>query len=79
VDIREATPEAVRSRIGLVPQETVIFGTTARENIGYGRPGARDDEIEAAAKAAGTSHFLVNAARACPVARDNASLSREPY
>ena len=38
VDIRKAAPEAVRARIGLVPQETVIFGTTARENIGYGRP-----------------------------------------
>jgi ATP-binding cassette subfamily B protein len=58
VDIREATPEAVRSRIGLVPQETVIFGTTARENIGYGRPGARDDEIEAAAKAAAANSFI---------------------
>ena len=41
-------PEAVRGRIVLVPQETVIFGTTARENIGYGRPGASQEEIEAA-------------------------------
>jgi ATP-binding cassette subfamily B protein len=58
IDIQNAAPEAVRSRIGLVPQETVIFGTTARENIGYGRPGASDDEIEAAAQAAAADGFI---------------------
>jgi ATP-binding cassette subfamily B protein len=58
VDIRTATPEAVRSRIGLVPQETMIFGTTARENIGYGRPGASDAEVEAAAEAAAADSFI---------------------
>jgi ATP-binding cassette subfamily B protein len=58
VDIRRATPEAVRSRIGLVPQETMIFGTTARENIGYGKPGASDAEIESAAKAAAADDFI---------------------
>ncbi|MDH3749416.1 MAG: ABC transporter transmembrane domain-containing protein, partial [Gammaproteobacteria bacterium] len=42
VDISQAAPEAVRARIGLVPQETVIFGTTAKENIRYGRPDATD-------------------------------------
>lgn len=58
VDIQNAAPEAVRSRIGLVPQETVIFGTTARENIGYGRPGASHEDIEAAAKAAAADEFI---------------------
>ncbi|NIL94161.1 MAG: ATP-binding cassette domain-containing protein [Woeseiaceae bacterium] len=58
VDIGQAAPEDVRARIGLVPQETVIFGTTARENIGYGRPGASDQEIEAAAVAAAADHFI---------------------
>ena len=58
VDIRSTTPEAVRSRIGLVPQETMIFGTTARENIGYGRPGASDAEVEAAAEAAAADGFI---------------------
>ena len=58
VDIRHAAPEAVRARIGLVPQETVIFGTSARENIGYGRPGASDSEIEAAAQAAEADGFI---------------------
>jgi len=58
VDISQAAPEAVRSRIGLVPQETIIFGTSARENIRFGRPGASDDEIEEAARAAAADDFL---------------------
>ena len=58
VDISRAAPEAVRARIGLVPQETVLFGTTARENIGYGRPGASNAEIEAAARAAAADDFI---------------------
>ena len=51
-------PEVLRARIGLVPQETIIFGTSARENIGYGRPGASDAEIEAAARAAAADEFI---------------------
>jgi ATP-binding cassette subfamily B protein len=58
VDIAQADPGAVRARVGLVPQETVIFGTTARENIRYGRPGASDAEIEAAARAAAAAEFI---------------------
>ena len=58
VDISDSAPEAVRSRIGLVPQETVIFGTTASENIGFGRPGASDVEIRAAAEAAAADEFI---------------------
>jgi len=58
VDISTAAPEAVRAHIGLVPQETVIFGTTASENIGYGRPGASDAEIRAAAEAAAADEFI---------------------
>jgi ATP-binding cassette subfamily B protein len=48
----------VRARIGLVPQETMIFGATARENIRYGRPGASDADIEAAASAAAADDFI---------------------
>jgi ATP-binding cassette subfamily B protein len=59
IDIALADPSAVRAHIGLVPQETVIFGTTARENIRYGRPGASDAEIEAAARAAAADEFIV--------------------
>jgi ATP-binding cassette subfamily B protein len=58
VDIARADPVAVRSRIGLVPQETMIFGASARENIRYGRPGASDAEIEAAAQAAAADEFI---------------------
>jgi ATP-binding cassette subfamily B protein len=51
-------PVALRRQIGLVPQETVLFGATARENIRYGRPDATDAEIEAAARAAAADDFL---------------------
>ena len=53
VDQREA-----RMRIGLVPQDPVIFGTSALENIRYGRPGASDDEVRAAAEAAQAMEFI---------------------
>jgi ATP-binding cassette subfamily B protein len=58
VDIARASPEAVRARVGLVPQETMIFGASARENIRYGRPDAGDAEIEAAARAAAAEEFI---------------------
>ena len=51
-------PVALRMQIGLVPQDTVLFGASARENIRYGRPGASDGEIEAAARAAAADEFL---------------------
>lgn len=59
VDIAQADPQAVRARIGIVPQETVIFGASARENIRFGRPDATDEEIEIAAKAAAAHEFIV--------------------
>jgi ATP-binding cassette, subfamily B, bacterial len=59
VDIARARPGDVRARIGLVPQDTVLFGTSARENIRYGRPGASDAEIEAAARAAAADEFIL--------------------
>jgi ATP-binding cassette subfamily B protein len=52
VDIAQAEPSALRGRIGIVPQDPVIFSTTAWENIRYGRPDATDDEIRAAGHAA---------------------------
>jgi ATP-binding cassette subfamily B protein len=58
VDIARAVPDEVRKRIGLVPQDTVLFGASARENIRYGRPDASDPEIEAAARAAEADEFL---------------------
>jgi ATP-binding cassette, subfamily B, bacterial len=58
VDLRMANPAALRSRIGLVPQDPVIFGADAWENIRYGRPDASDAEIREAANAAHASEFL---------------------
>ncbi len=47
-----------RQEISLVPQDPVIFATSARENIRFGRPGATDEEVEAAARAAAADEFL---------------------
>ena len=58
INIALADPRALRARIGLVPQETIVFGTTARENIRYGRPGASDAEVETAAQAAAADTFI---------------------
>ena len=58
IDISQLRPEELRRQIGLVPQDTVLFGASARENIGYGRPGASNEEIEAAARAAAADEFL---------------------
>jgi ATP-binding cassette subfamily B protein len=56
--LADLRPEDIRAQIGLVPQETVLFGASARENIRYGRPAASDAEIEAAAVAAAADEFL---------------------
>ncbi len=61
IDDRRLTdlkPQDIREHIGLVPQDTVLFGASARENIRYGRPTAGDAEIEAAAVAAAADEFL---------------------
>lgn len=58
VNLREAAPAEVRARIGLVPQDPVIFAADAWENIRYGRPGATNEEIRAAAVAAAAADFL---------------------
>ncbi|MBK1979273.1 ABCB family ABC transporter ATP-binding protein/permease [Achromobacter xylosoxidans] len=51
-DIRDVTQASLRAAIGVVPQDTVLFNDTIRYNIGYGRPGASDAEIEHAARLA---------------------------
>ena len=58
IDLRDADPAAVRSRIALVPQETIIFAASAHDNIRYGRWDASDEEIVEAAKAANAHEFL---------------------
>ena len=58
VAIDKADPRAVRERLGLVPQDAVIFAADAMENIRYGRPGASDDEVLVAAAAANADEFI---------------------
>ncbi|MFL0412583.1 ABC transporter transmembrane domain-containing protein [uncultured Sphingomonas sp.] len=58
VDLRDADPGAVRARIAMVPQETVIFGASARDNLRYGRWDADDEALWAAAEAANAASFL---------------------
>jgi ATP-binding cassette subfamily B protein len=58
VNLAMARPSDVRARIGLVPQDTVLFAASARENIRYGRPDATDEDIEAAARAAAADDFI---------------------
>jgi len=57
-DIRDVTQESLRSAIGVVPQDTVLFNDTIRYNIAYGRPDASQDEIEAAARLAQVHEFV---------------------
>jgi ATP-binding cassette subfamily B protein len=57
-DLREMTRATFRGAMALVPQDPVIFATTARENIRFGRPDASDAEVEAAARAAAAHDFL---------------------
>ncbi|SFU37737.1 ATP-binding cassette, subfamily B [Polaromonas sp. YR568] len=54
----DMTLEDLRQRIGIVPQDAVIFSTSALENIRYGKPGATDEETKAAAKAAFADEFI---------------------
>ncbi|MFT3720349.1 ABC transporter transmembrane domain-containing protein [Pseudorhodoferax sp.] len=58
VPTRELALQALRARIGIVPQDPVLFSTSARENIRYGRPDASDAEVEAAARAAFAHDFI---------------------
>jgi subfamily B ATP-binding cassette protein MsbA len=58
VDVRDVTTSSLRSQIGLVPQEAVLFGGTVRDNIRYGRLDASQPEIEAAARDANAHDFI---------------------
>ena len=58
VPLREADPSELRARMALVPQEGVLFGASARDNLRYGQPNASDDAIWAAARAANAEDFL---------------------
>jgi ATP-binding cassette subfamily B protein len=58
LDIRDLKQDSLRAAIGVVPQDTVLFNDSIRYNIAYGRPGASQAEIEAAARAAQVHDFV---------------------
>lgn len=57
-NIQDVTLASLREQIGIVPQETMLFSTTVRENIRYGRLDATDEEVEEAARAANADSFI---------------------
>jgi len=59
-DVRDVTIDSLRRQIGMVLQETVLFGGTIRENIAYGRPDASEEEIIEAARAAEADDFITS-------------------
>ena len=59
VDVRQVCEDSLLSRVSIVPQETVLFSGTIRENIRYGRPSATEEEVVAAAKAAQAHDFIL--------------------
>ena len=58
VDLRDIRIQELRSALGIVSQETVLFHDTVRSNIAYGSPGASDADVEAAARAANAHGFI---------------------
>jgi ATP-binding cassette subfamily B multidrug efflux pump len=76
-DVRELTLQSLRRQIGIVLQETTLFGGTVRENIAYGRPDASEEEIIAAAKTAEAHDFITSFAEGydTPVGERGVTLS----
>jgi ABC-type transport system involved in Fe-S cluster assembly fused permease/ATPase subunit len=58
--VRDVTQKSLRDKIGIVPQDAVLFNDTIRYNIAYGRPGATQEEVEQAAKVAQVHDFIVS-------------------
>ena len=58
IDIRDVSLDSLRRQIGIVLEETTLFGGTIRENIAYGRPDASDEQVAAAAQAAAAHEFI---------------------
>ncbi len=59
-DLRDITQDSLRRAIGIVPQDTVLFNDTIEYNIAYGRPGAADEDIKAAARLAAIHDFIAS-------------------
>jgi ATP-binding cassette, subfamily B, bacterial len=58
VDVRELRMRALRSQLGIVPQESFLFSGSVRENIAFGRPDASDEQVRTAARAVGAEDFI---------------------
>jgi ABC-type multidrug transport system fused ATPase/permease subunit len=58
IDVRDATLVSLRRQVSMVPQEPLLFSTSIRDNIRYGRLGATDEEVEAAARSAHAHEFV---------------------
>jgi ATP-binding cassette subfamily B protein len=59
VDVRQIEEDSLLAHVGIVPQETILFSGTVRDNIRYGRPDATDEQVVAAAKAAQAHDFIM--------------------
>ena len=77
LDVRNVRMASLRAQIGIVHQEPFVFATSIRENIAYGRPGATDEQVEAAARAAQIHDFVAGLPRgyATPVGERGVTLS----
>ncbi|MCU0311567.1 MAG: ABC transporter ATP-binding protein/permease [Acidimicrobiales bacterium] len=77
IDLRDIDLGAFRRQLGVVPQEAFLFTGTVRDNIAYGRPGARAAEVEAAARAVGAHDFVASLPQGylTPVSERGRSLS----
>jgi ATP-binding cassette subfamily B (MDR/TAP) protein 1 len=65
VDIKRLQLRWLRQQVGLVSQEPVLFGTSIRENIGYGKEDAKEEEIQAAAVLANAANFINKLPQVC--------------
>jgi ATP-binding cassette subfamily B protein len=76
-DVREVTLESLRAQIGIVLQETTLFGGTIHDNIAFGRPDATEAQVIAAARAAAAHDFIMEFPRgyATPVGERGSTLS----
>jgi ATP-binding cassette subfamily B protein len=57
-DLRDLRTQALRSQLGIVPQEGFLFAGTVRENVAFGRPDASDEDVQAAARAVGADELV---------------------
>src|SRR3712207_4525341 len=57
-DLRDVTERSLRSQLGIVPQESFLFSGTIRDNIGFGRLDATEEDVVAAARAVGAHEFI---------------------